>query len=251
MPVSFSIAKPSIPELARSVLAGLLLAGGLYAAAVPAQDLASVDAVFSVEINKQPTDGENRLKVSRDGTRYSVDFQLDHWMVSVDQKARFAVDDCKVRPLSYRDTSKRPLKDESTQTLDFDWVHHEAHYRGDATQKTFPLTGPTYDPISLFFEARCELMAGQKDFAYPVIRKGSVKTQRYRVVGTRSVQTGLGEFEALVVERVRSSSKRRTRLYVAPDLDYLLVRIEHRENSLLTVSVTLQTMNYQLVAQTP
>ena len=56
----------------------------------------------------------------------------------------------------------------------------------------------------------------------------------------------MGEFEALVVERQRRNKNRRTTFYVAPALDYLIVKIEHRESSLATVSMTLKRMDYQL-----
>ncbi len=211
-----------------------------------AQSLAYVDAVFAVEINGQPTEGRNRLDVSRNGEHYHVDFVLDHWMVSVRQHADFGMQACAVRPQAYEDVSKRPFAEESAQTLKFDWNAGVAHYRNAEGAKDFPLDDKAYDPISLFFEARCGLMAGEEDFTYPVIRKGSLRTQHYRVVDRQPVETGMGTFEALVVERVRKNRKRQTRLYVAPELDYLLVRIEHQESKLLKVAVTLQHMDYRL-----
>ena len=214
---------------------------------VQAQGLAAVEAVFAVEINGQLTEGKNRLDVTRDDERYHVDFVLDHWMVSVRQHADFDMKACTVRPQTYEDVSKRPFAEKSTQTLEFDWAAGVAHYRNADGAKDFPLDDRVYDPISLFFEARCGLMAGEEDFIYPVIRKGSLRTQHYQVVDRQPVETGMGTFEALVVERVRKSRKRRTRLYVAPELDYLLVRIEHQESSLLKVAVTLEHMDYRLL----
>ncbi|MCQ9615701.1 hypothetical protein L1889_02390 [Paenalcaligenes niemegkensis] len=61
------------------------------------------------------------------------------------------------------------------------------------------------------------------------------------------IETGLGQFEALVVERERENKSRQTRLYVAPSLDYLLVKIEHQESRLMKIVATLKTMDYQLL----
>lgn len=227
-----------------------LICGGLlcFFQAAQAQNIDYVDAVFSVEYNDNPTQGENHLKAERNHKQYNIDFTLDHWLLSSSQKATFAMDQCKVQPISYISTSKRPLKDESTQTLVFDWERKEVIFNDDKDkQKTFSLDTTLYDPISFFFEARCDLMAGKKQFSYPLIYKGNKKTHNYKLIGTEMVQTGQGEFEALIIERERKNKNRQTRLYVAPDLDYLLVKIEHQESRLLKVVTTLKSMDYKLV----
>lgn len=89
-------------------------------------------------------------------------------------------------------------------------------------------------------------MAGKTQFSYPVIHKGKQKTHTYRVVGQEKVDTGQGTVNALIVERQRSSKNRKTRLYVAPELDYLLVKIEHQESRLATISASLKKMEYQI-----
>lgn len=214
---------------------------------VNAQNIDYVDADFSVEYNNTPTEGVNRLKIARDHNQYRIDFELDHWLVSASQKATFEMDHCKVRPISYVATTKRPLKKETTETLTFDWEHKKAQYTGRGESNSFSLDTALYDPISFFFLARCELMAGKKQFSFPLIHKGRKKTHNYKVVGTQMVETGQGKFDALIIERERDSKKRQTRLYVAPRLDYLLVKIEHQEGRLLKVVATLKNMDYRLV----
>lgn len=86
----------------------------------------------------------------------------------------------------------------------------------------------------------------RKKFTYPLIYKGDERIHTYKVVGAETVQTGQGPVEALVVERERESKSRKTRLYVAPSLDYLLVKIEHQENRLVKIVATLKHMDYEL-----
>lgn len=225
----------------------LLCAGLLCFHSAAAQGIDYVDARFSVEYNHQPTQGQNLLKIQRDGDHYQVDFALDHWLLASEQHASFEMESCDVTPVSYVASNKRPFKGETTQTLEFDWQEKKAEYRSDGEQKSFDLNEHLYDPVSLFFEARCELMAGNNEFSYPLIRNGRKTTHTYKVVRTETVETGQGPVEALVVERQRSSSKRHTRFYVAPALDYLLVKIEHQEGRLLNVVATLSQMDYALV----
>lgn len=212
-----------------------------------AQNIDYLDASFSVEYNNKLTDGENRLKIQRDHNRYDIDFELDHWLSSASQKATFEMNQCKVKPISYIATTRRPLKEEIVQTLEFDWERKKVEYNTKDEQKSFDLDTILYDPISFFFEARCELMAGKTQLSYPLIHKGRKRTHNYNVVGTEMVKTGKGEFEALVVERERKNKNRQTRLYVAPELDYLLVKIEHQESRLLKMVAILKKMDYKVV----
>lgn len=227
----------------------LLCAGLLLCHGVQAQDINYVNARFSVEYNNQPTQGENRLNIQRNNQNYEIDFVLDHWMLSASQKAIFKMEQCQVQPISYVAVNKRPLKGKAVQTLEFDREQKKVEYHSEDGQKTFDLNEQLYDPISFFFEARCGLMKGKKEFTYPLIRKGSKTTHTYKVIGKEMVNTGDGQVEALVVQRERSSTKRHTRLYVAPEFDYLLVKIEHREGRMVNLVATLEEMDYELVGK--
>lgn len=247
--IKSSFLKLQSSHIKKSILKkyGLFFVALLYFHGAHSQNIDYVDAVFSVEYNNQPTQGENRLKIHRDHNQYDIDFSLDHWLLSSSQKAKFEMNECKVRPNSYMATNKRPFKDETRQTLGFDWVKNKVEYNSEREQKNFDLTTHLYDPLSFFFEARCDLMAGKTEFSYPLIHNGNKKTHNYKVVGTEIVETGQGEVEALVVERDRKSQSRQTRLYVAPSLDYLLVKIEHQESRLLKIVATLKNMDYKII----
>src|SRR3546814_6063464 len=121
-----------------------------------ARYIAYVDARLSVEYNGKQTQGKAHLNVQRDRDRYQVEFALDHWLLSSSQKATFEMNDCRVRPISYVSTNKRPFKDETVQTLTFDWKDKQAGYQNGDEQKTFSLESPLYEPLSFFFEARCD-----------------------------------------------------------------------------------------------
>ncbi|HHU93503.1 MAG TPA: DUF3108 domain-containing protein [Alcaligenaceae bacterium] len=227
-------------------LTATLLTGILFTPTTQAQTINHVDAVFSLQYNNKVTDGENRLKIQRDQNQYHVTFALDHWMSQATQKADFIMKDCQVQPQHYSSNTKRPLNAAIEQRLDFNWQSKQAHYKDNDEQKSFDLQTTLYDPLSFFFEARCDLIAGKTKLSYPLIYKGKQKTHTYVVIGKEKVETGQGVVDALIVERQRSSKNRKTRLYVAPELDYLLVKIVHQESRLATVTATLQHMDYQV-----
>lgn len=248
---SLPFLKQRLSRLATAALKGRVLLFGvvlcLFQSAY-AQNIDYLDASFTLEYNNKITESENRLKIQHSQNQYDITFEFDHWLLSANQKARFEMNQCDVRPQSYVATNKLPFKDATSETLLFDWNDKKASYNGRGEQKNFSLEAALYDPMSFFFMARCDLIAGKKQFTHALIHKGNKKNHTYKVVGTEIVETGQGKVEALIVERVRDSNKRQTRFYVAPSLDYLLVKIQHQEGWLLTIAATLKSMDYKLVS---
>src|SRR5699024_1884227 len=241
----------SMQRLFYAIMPCILLMASLLATTEQAiaQQIDTVDAEFAVKVNNKKAYGKNTLKIKQEDGNYRINFALEHRLFSFNQEAHFTSgSDCKVTPIDYKETTRRVFGGkEETQYLNFDWENQVARYQDNDEEKEFSLEEKLYDPISFFFEARCALIQGDKELAFPLIRKGDKKTQRYRVTGTETIETALGNYEALVVERQRKSKKRQTRLYVAPELGYLLVKIEHRENRLLSVTAVLEKMDYSFI----
>lgn len=216
-------------------------------AAAPYQAIDYVDAEFAVSYNQAAAGGTAKLTIRQQQHHYDVNFNIQHSLLKARQQAHFSAEGCDITPQSYSASTEAAFKGKSQEHLGFNWADKIATRQHNKDGDTsFQLTQAYYDPMSLYFKARCDLMAGKQQLSYPLIYKGKESTHRYHVVGTEKVNTGMGEFEALVVERQRRNKNRRTTFYVAPALDYLIVKIEHRESSLATVSMTLKRMDYQL-----
>lgn len=209
-------------------------------------ELDYVDAVFAVSYNNAASAGDANLTIRNHQNRYDVRFSLNHSLLDASQSATFTAQACQITPQSYHSESRPALRSKTSENLSFNWHNNSANrqHNKDGTLN-FQLNQPYYDPMSLYFKARCDLMAGKKQLSYPLIYKGRQTTHQYHVIGTETVKTGMGDFEALVVQRQRSNPNRRTTFYVAPALDYLIVKIHHRESSLASVSMTLKHMDYQ------
>ena len=221
----------------------------LFSAPIYAQnkgDIEFVDAVFAVSYNNATSGGDAKLTIKNHQNNYDVSFNLKHSLIDINQNARFSAKDCKITPHSYQSTTRPAMRSNTRETLDFNWANKVAtrQHNQDGTT-SFNLNQHFYDPMTLFFIGRCDLMAGKKQLAYPLIYKGRETTHRYHVIGTEKVKTDMGVFEALVVQRQRSNKNRQTTFYVAPALDYLIVKIHHRESSLAQISMTLKSMNYK------
>ena len=223
----------------------LTLCCGLMATGAAAKDIDHLKAEFSVLLNGDPTRGVNTLTIDRNRDRYHVHFSLAHWLLDVEQKASFNWQDCTARPDTFSYQAKA-LGIRREERLVFDPQTNMVLYRGRDGDKLLSTEGGAFDSVSFFFEARCDLMAGKTTLTYPVVRDGEIKQTTFKVVGKEVVKTGIGAFDSLIVERDRGNSKRRTRFWVAPELDYQLVQISHEENRQLAVMVTLDKLSYTL-----
>lgn len=237
----------SIKNSYRPLLTGLLGLTFLLPTAY-AQEIDFIDATFTIGYNGNMGNSQGKLTVTRHQNTYDATFSAKHPLLDITQKARFSMKQCAVTPGSYSNDARPAIKSNIKENIRFDWVQKQATYTKNGTDnKQFTLAQTTlYDPLSFFFEARCDLMAGKKRFTYPLIYKGNERQHTYAVVGQEIVKTGIGDVEALIVERIRDNQSRQTRFYVAPSLDYMLVKIEHRESALAKATATLTAMNYKV-----
>lgn len=223
-----------------------VLALGLSTNTFAQSEIDYVDAVFAVSYNNTASTGNAHLKIHNNQGNYDALFSLNHSLLDASQHAKFSDQSCHITPQSYDSTTNPMLRSKTKESLNFNWANKTAaRQHSKDGDKSFNLAQHSYDPISLFFKARCDLISGKKQLSYPLIYKGKEAKHRYNVIGTETVKTGIGEFEALVVQRQRSNPDRRTTFYVAPALDYLIVKINHRESSLANISMVLKSMDYK------
>ena len=127
----------------------------------------------------------------------------------------------------------------------FDWENKVIRTSG-RREAEFPLDGSYLDPLSQQIALRCDMARGLQRASYSVVRRGKVKPHRYRRVGAARLETALGPLDTVVVERVRDSDERSTRIWLAPSLNYLLVRLQQRDNEDdLTVVLQLKAVEFQ------
>lgn len=76
-----------------------------------------------------------------------------------------------------------------------------------------------------------DLEAGRRNLTYTIADGGKIKTYTIDRIGQERVQTPLGDFDAVKLQRHKPKSKRRTTLWCAPSLNYLPVKVEYEEKN--------------------
>jgi hypothetical protein len=147
----------------------------------------------------------------------------------IDESSEWRFENGRVRPLRYsysREGGKRDRKD----TASFDWDKARATYTRDGQTREKRLAEGTLDKLNYMLALMNDLAHGMRETQYLVADNGKKKTYQLKVVGEERIQTVVGELQTIIVERTREGKDRLTRVWCAPELAYLPVRIEHIEH---------------------
>ena len=113
----------------------------------------------------------------------------------------------------------------------FDWnansvaVSEEENIDGSSIR--LDLGNGALDPLSLKLELQRRLRDDDAELSFFLVGEDEIKPQTYRALPKERLETSLGCFNTLPVERLRPGSSRYTRAWHAPDLDFITVRLEH------------------------
>ncbi len=130
----------------------------------------------------------------------------------------------------------------------FDWPSDTVTIEVDRKSIELNLRGEALDGLSLKLELQRRLRKQEENMEFWLVDEDEVKQQNFRILPPEMLETSLGCLETIPVERIRSpESKRYTRAWYAPALDYLAVRLEHGKTD--GEHVEMRIANLQLADQ--
>ncbi|MFP5382764.1 MAG: DUF3108 domain-containing protein [Gammaproteobacteria bacterium] len=216
----------------RRVPALLLLAGMLPGpACAELPGLSPLVASYRTTVNGVPAGTPAKVEIRAiGGTRYEANFHIQNRFFRHEEVSRFDWQDCKVTAREYRHEFAG-LGIERDSAVVFDWPRMLAIETRGETLREIRLTPDIADGLNMAMLARCRLRNGERALDFPIIYRGERKELHFVVTGREVVETALGNFDSLVIERRYPNSRfKRTRVWVAPALDWFMVRFEHVEN---------------------
>lgn len=147
-----------------------------------------------------------------------------------------------VKTLTYR--YDRSGKEKHVHMI-FDWQQMKVTniINGDPWHMQIP--DATQDKLGITLALMAHLAESETDTSFPVADGGKLKTYDYKILGKLSLDTALGKINTITVtrnKRGRSKAKEAT-LWLAPDLGYLLVRMEKPDKDGEMVVLKIQSLN--------
>lgn len=141
-----------------------------------------------------------------------------------------------------------------SRTVDFDHENMVADFSINDKRGTLMLEGPAFDDLSGYLVAKEQLTQGAIDVRFNVVDRGEIREHHYKIVNRVMLETPIGKIRAVHLERVRGEdSARKTEIWLAPDHDYLLLKLLQTEpdGSAIELSIRSATLGeHQLTAAT-
>lgn len=131
------------------------------------------------------------------------------------------------RPLTYlyKNTTKNNKREVK---LLFDWKNKQVTNIINGKPWKMELHAGVQDKLLYQLTLMVDLSNNKKKLEYQVADGGSIKEYQATIIGKEVLETDMGNFDTVIVQR--KSSSRTTTFWCAPELNYLPVMIEHRNN---------------------
>lgn len=97
-----------------------------------------------------------------------------------------------------------------------------------------------HDKLTQTLHLRFALKSGQKEYTYTVAERDKIKDYHFKIVGYERIKTKLGTLNTVKVETY-SARKHKTTTWMATDMDYLPVRMEHERNGKVAATGEIQS----------
>ena len=162
--------------------------------------------------------------------QFKLTNQVRNWLGKVTEQTIFHYDkNNHIVPLSY-DYRLRSTFVKRHHHINFDWSKMQASETYKKKTKIIDLQLGYLDPLSFQQQLQNDLRAGQTNLNYKVIKRFSIRDYNYVVEKEEPLTIAENSYQTLKVNRQFSvDSKRQLSLWVAPDLDYLMVKMQQME----------------------
>lgn len=158
--------------------------------------------------------------------------------------SRIRRDGARLRPVEYDYRIKnRPAR---TQHLLFDWERRVAAVEKEGETYELPLEDGLVDENTMqlqLIEDAANAAAHAKPFnrAYRLLSNGKLKTRRFTGAGTETIETALGRFHTIRIERIRRNKTDRI-LWLSPEHHYLPLKIERLKDGRVRQRMLVQAV---------
>ena len=142
------------------------------------------------------------------------------------EMSRFSLADAgHLMPLAYRyKLSAMGVK--KRINLVFDWQNGRVTDRAAKPQWSMELSPDVFDPLSMQLQLRSDVMQGETQLNYEVVRNGRIKDYHFVVEAEEIVETLVGPLRTLRIRRDRGDDNPKfTMIWLAIDWSYVMAKI--------------------------
>jgi hypothetical protein len=148
---------------------------------------------------------------------------------SITERSEWQLVDGQPRAIRF-ESSERDGNKLKRELIAFDWAANRAltTWKDHTQQMDVPLGA--VDRLTLEMRMMMDMRSSVETFEYPLVERGELKQRRFVPQGEENVKTRAGRFDTVKYRLVREDNdKRSTLFWLARELNYLPVRMEHHD----------------------
>lgn len=225
-------------------LYGLVLIGLSTLSTQALAELKSYQANYEV-IKSGMTLGTMSSKVSINGNNYNYSRVTQaNGLASllsgdrINEQAQGRISGAQIQPQSYSYDHKNRRKQRQDQFRFTGPTTVQGQKNGEAYNLKVPVG--TLDPGSMELQLMNDLSAN-RPLNYQIAEKGELRHYTLKKLGNETVNVPAGSFNAVKVQVNRNNNERQTTFWLAPELNYIPVKMQHSEDG---STVETQLLNH-------
>lgn len=211
-----------------------------------ADALAPFDAEFRIYVNRLPTPVKAHLVLEPLGDdAYHMRLKAKSFLLTNTEESFFHWRNCQPRTSRYVHEFDG-FGQERFHHMQFMWAPPQVENVSEEETRTFTIADDTLDELTMLLRGQCVFAAGERAYTVTTAYGKRIRTHRFEIIDEETIDTPMGEIDTLVVEKKREGDKkkkRRTLFWVAPSLDYMVVKARHIESSFLKADMVM--IDYQ------
>ena len=198
---------------------------------------AAYEVIYTAKYNGMDVEAKHELIVNENSYRLLA--TVKGLLGGMTEREDFHMDQRdRIRPDSYK-AEKSFFGVKKIENLVVDQTANKAIYTRKEKHRELS-TLPNYlGPISYQLQLRRDLeafaalptkaLSPARPFAYKVLSRGKIKDYAFEILGEEVLDTPLGPLPTFKLQRVRNGGKRKTIFWMAPDWEFLVVKIRQNE----------------------
>lgn len=196
--------------------------------AIKEEKILPYQAEYKISSNNLTTTATRTL--SKQGNNWLLSQHAKLVFIKVSEESVIEDSDDGLRPLHYQYSNN--MSSRQDQSIDFDWATQSAtdnKYRKPWSSK---ISADTFDQLGAQLKMREALMYDRLggEISQTVVNRGKHKIYTLKKVGEETIDSPAGKLRTVKLLRSRPGSSSETTVWLAKDWNYLIVRLEQRED---------------------
>ncbi|WP_460101591.1 DUF3108 domain-containing protein [Sessilibacter sp. MAH4] len=186
---------------------------------------------YNATVNSVSVKSERTIN-SLENDAWEMQSRANWLFLGIEEKSVFDLPSWQLREFEHK---RKGMGDGKDLTIKADYQQHTYVSESAKGENTVMFDNELHDALNyqlrLQLDVACNAPQVQEQGVdYTIAKKRGVKEYHFEIVGNDVIDTDVGKFEALLIEKRDSEDDRATRVWLAKDLAYSIVKLEHTED---------------------